>query len=284
MTVFDLATRPIAADGVRVLAVTDAPVCEAVTDRFDGPVLGVHLGKAAQVWQRREDQRLDGLFRHGQLTVIPADCTTSCSTRAPTSFVHVHLGKGLVSRALEGARHEVTPRFRFDDAVCRELALSMWQQARDGGRAGARLYLEAAAIVLAQRLAHRLDQARPPSRPGGILSRAGLSGPTLRRVIDFMHERLADAPSIDALAAIAGISPAHFSRMFRASTGDPPHRYLNRLRMERAKALLADTAHPDRPVVEVALAVGFANPSHFAAAFRGAVGTTPGLYRRHRAR
>lgn len=245
------------------------PVCDGVTDVFAGHVLGVHLGKAAHVRQQREDERSEGLFRHGQLTVIPAGCRTSCWTRSEVSFVHVHLGTALVAQAVEHAPHEVVPRFRFDDPVCRELALSMVQEANERGVA-ARLYIESAAVVLAQRIAGALASSVPHIK---------LPPAVLRRVLDFMHETLADSPGVHELAAVANMSAPHFSRMFRATTGEPPHRYLNRIRLERAKTLLANTDHR---IIDVGLAVGFANPSHFAAFFRAAPGTSPAQFRRQR--
>lgn len=269
MNVFDQSTRQNGSEGVRVLAVSDAPVCDGMTDVFAGHVLGVHLGKAAHVRHHREDERSEGLFRHGQLTVIPAGCRISCWTRSEVNFVHVHLGTLLVERAVEHARHEVVSRFRFDDPVCRELVLSMLQQARERGLS-ARLYIESAAVVLAQRIAGALASSVPQIR---------LPPAVLRRVVDFMHETLADSPGVHELAAVANMSAPHFSRMFRATTGEPPHRYLNRIRLERAKTLLASTDHR---IIEVGLAVGFGNPSHFAAFFRAATGISPAQFRRQR--
>ncbi len=81
---------------------------------------------------------------------------------------------------------------------------------------------------------------------------------------------------LDALAAIADLSPKHFARAFRQSTGMPPHRWLIQRRIDRAKALLRTT---DTTLVEIALACGFADQSHFTASFRKLVGLTPGSLR-----
>lgn len=228
--------------GVRVFAAWNVPACDGVTDTFTSHVLGVHLGKAAHVRQQREGQKHEGMFRHGQLTLSPAGCRTACWTRSEVNFVHVHIGAELLAAAVEHAPHEVTPRFCFDDPVCRELSLSMLEQARACG-SGARLYLESAAVVLAQRML----LAGPKSAP-----QIKLSATALRRVLNFMHETLSDSPGVHELAAVAGMSTPHFSRVFRATTGDPPHRYLNRIRLERSKTLLANT---DQRVIDVGLAV-----------------------------
>ncbi len=108
-------------------------------------------------------------------------------------------------------------------------------------------------------------------------AKGGLSGWQLRRVTDFMIERAADDLALDELAALVDLSAKHFARAFRQSTGVPPHRWLIERRIDRAKELLAESDHS---LAEIALACGFSDQSHFTAAFRKAVGATPGGYRR----
>jgi AraC family transcriptional regulator len=106
--------------------------------------------------------------------------------------------------------------------------------------------------------------------------RGGLPPARLRRVEEFLMAHLAADIGLDALAAIADLSPKHFARAFRQSTGMPPHRWLIQRRIDRAKALLRTT---DTTLVEIALACGFADQSHFTASFRKLVGLTPGSLR-----
>lgn len=95
-----------------------------------------------------------------------------------------------------------------------------------------------------------------------------------RDTIDREYARPLDIP---ALAAVAHVSPAHFIRTFRAVFGEPPHRYLQRRRVERAAALLRDT---DRTVTEVCLEVGFTSVGTFSRTFRALIGQPPVAYRR----
>ena len=95
-----------------------------------------------------------------------------------------------------------------------------------------------------------------------------------RDAIDRDYGRPLDVP---ALARIAHVSPAHFSRTFKATFGETPHRYLQRRRIERAMALLRDTAHP---VTDVALLVGSNSLGTFSRTFRDVVGVPPSEYRR----
>src|ERR1700729_1223665 len=81
---------------------------------------------------------------------------------------------------------------------------------------------------------------------------------------------------IAALASVACMSAAHFSRSFRVTFGEPPHRYLQRRRVERALYLLRCT---DRSITDVCLDVGFTSLGTFSKTFRVIVGETPTEYR-----
>src|SRR5947199_6641912 len=96
-----------------------------------------------------------------------------------------------------------------------------------------------------------------------------------RDTIDRAFAKPLDVP---ALARVAHVSPAHFSRQFRATFGESPHRYLQRRRVERAMELLRETG---RPVTEICLDVGFNSLGTFSRTFRAIVGV-PGALRRRR--
>lgn len=92
-----------------------------------------------------------------------------------------------------------------------------------------------------------------------------------------MDRSYAEPLDVRAVAAVAHISPAHFSRCFRAVFGESPHRYLQRRRVERSMFLLRET---ERPVSEICLDVGFSSPGTFSRTFVAIVGETPGAYRK----
>jgi AraC-like DNA-binding protein len=98
----------------------------------------------------------------------------------------------------------------------------------------------------------------------------------LRRARDLMDREYATPLDVAALARAALMSPAHFSRRFRAAYGETPYAYLMTRRIERAKALLR---RGDMSVTEVCMAVGCTSLGSFSARFTQLVGETPTAYR-----
>ena len=105
---------------------------------------------------------------------------------------------------------------------------------------------------------------------------AGLTRARLERVLSLIDERLTEALPVCDLADAVHLSPFHFSRMFRVSTGRSPHEWIMLKRMGRAKALLATTRVA---LPEVAKLSGYRTHSHFSGMFHAVVGMTPGQYR-----
>ena len=98
----------------------------------------------------------------------------------------------------------------------------------------------------------------------------------LLRARDAMDRAYAEPLDVRAVAAVAHISPAHFSRSFRAVFGESPHRYLQRRRVERSMFLLRES---DRTVTDICFDVGFSSVGTFSRTFREIVGQTPSAYR-----
>ena len=98
----------------------------------------------------------------------------------------------------------------------------------------------------------------------------------VRRAIELLRARVAEPVTLDELAAHAGLEKFHLCRAFRTEVGMPPYAYLTRLRIMRAKQLLAAGVKPG----DVASQVGFYDQSQLNRHFRRLVGTTPGQYAR----
>ena len=106
--------------------------------------------------------------------------------------------------------------------------------------------------------------------------RGGLAPARLRRVTELVYAKIEEDLTLDEMAQSAGLSAAHFSQMFRKSTGESPHQFVLRQRVERAKEMLREA---DPRVLDVAVACGFKTQQHFARVFRRMCGASPTEYR-----
>jgi AraC family transcriptional regulator len=172
--------------------------------------------------------------------------------------------------ALGNTVPRLTHGYAAVDPFIREVGSALARDFR-AGRVPSSAYLESLAGVIAIHLAmHHCEKHLPDARC------SGLADHKLRRVVDFISTHLADTIRIRDLARMVHMSLHHFARMFRHTTGMPPHVYLTLKRIERAKLLLRDG---DMPLVQVAASVGFQTQGHFTAVFHRHAGTTPRVFR-----
>ena len=134
------------------------------------------------------------------------------------------------------------------------------------------LYAEALshAFVLHLLRLHGQTRGRKQLAPKGQLSPA-----QLRNVLELIQEHLASKLTLGRMAICSGYSPFQFARLFRATTGFPPHAFVLRLRLERARRLLHERKSSG---AGVALATGFYDQAHFTNVFRKAFGVTPRVF------
>ncbi|MEU0469244.1 AraC family transcriptional regulator [Amycolatopsis sp. NPDC006131] len=136
------------------------------------------------------------------------------------------------------------------------------------GEAG-ELYAESAGAFLTTHLLTRHGRLRADRAPAREDTR-------VRAVVAFMRERLAEPVTLTDLAAEAHLSVYHLVRVFRNATGETPHRFLTRLRIEEAKRLLRNT---DLALDGIARRCGFAGPGALSTAFLRHTGVRPSVYR-----
>jgi AraC family transcriptional regulator len=134
--------------------------------------------------------------------------------------------------------------------------------------------LEASTLahVLARRLIASQHGEQRGSRAPSQLGRR-----RLERVAEYIEAGLGGRLTLEELARVAALSPFHFARCFKATTGLAPHQFVAARRIELAKRLIMTTR---QPIEEVAWTVGFENVSHFRRQFAAQVGVVPGLLRR----
>ncbi|WP_207459676.1 AraC family transcriptional regulator [Azospirillum sp. SYSU D00513] len=209
----------------------------------------------------------------GSLCIMPADVSSDWDVSGPVRLFHLYIPKPAFDRAVVEAldadpaavrlRDETYVQDTAIETVIRSAILPLrWDEPAD------RVATSHAGRMLIAYLASRFTERAPQA----LFARGGLAPAVLRRVAEFVEAHL-DAPlSIDDLAAVAGLSPFHFARAFKRSTGEAPHRFVLRRRIERAKSLIAMDG---LPLAEVAAACGFSSQSHFTLRFREVTGLTP---------
>ncbi len=135
-----------------------------------------------------------------------------------------------------------------------------------------RLFLDSVEQALAAALVES-HAVRPRPVP---IHRGGLTPARLRRVTELVHAKFEDELSLDEMPESAGLSTAHFSQMFRKSTGESPRQFVLRHRVQRAKEMLRAA---EVRMLDVAVACGFKTQQHFARVFRQLCGASPTEYR-----
>jgi AraC-like DNA-binding protein len=122
----------------------------------------------------------------------------------------------------------------------------------------------------------RYADSLPPEHAGWL---AGMRDPAVGRALALLHEKPAQAWTLERLGDEAGLSRSSLHERFVHFTGQPPMQYLAQWRMQLAAGRLRDTT---AKVVDIALEVGYESEAAFSRAFRRSVGLAPGAWRRGR--
>src|SRR4030088_3430533 len=220
--------------------------------------------------RRSEMIRLD--YDAGEMSLVPRHFEKWFRTDG-LHYLSVGISDAALTEVADGTSGEVELR-RTDhlvDARLRALVEAVKAE-RIAGFPSGRLFLDsveqALAVALVNGYALRCRSAQT--------HRGGLGSARLRRIKEFVDAKIEDEFTLCEMAQAVELSPAHFSRMFRKSTGETPHQFLLRQRIERAKEMLRSA---DGRVMDVAAACGFKSQQHFAQAFRNVCGASPTEYR-----
>ncbi len=135
--------------------------------------------------------------------------------------------------------------------------------------------LKASAEPLGHGAFHRRAAGSWNLHPSGGAGKP-IDGRRMARVAVFVGEHIERHFTVADLAEVASMSPAHFARSFKATTGWCPHEFVRQIRLVLAKQMLADR---HLPISDIALSMGFSSQSNFSRAFRDATGITPRDYR-----
>jgi AraC family transcriptional regulator len=209
------------------------------------------------------------------LTIVPLGTQYLWRTRGPIEFAHLYLAPSLLDKAALHLDHARS--FSLIEHVgCRQPLLesifaAILSELRLARRANG-LYLDCLLESFVFTLLHECSTASIRERK----NREKLTAFRLARMLEFIESNLDRKITLDDLVSINGSSAFHFSRAFKNSVGEAPHRFVLRRRIERAKQLLAGT---DLPLGTIAARCGFMDRSHFSKSFARIAGASPRRFR-----
>jgi AraC-like DNA-binding protein len=233
---------------------------------------------AIDQWRGRYNGREVGVTRVTAFATTALDLRRSMEmwTRGPFDYLCYFLAGSLLERvAFENGistAYDFREVFFVEDILLAQLTRSILSPARREEPFD-KLRLDQTAVLLS---AHVLQRYCRSTKTATCATR-GLQTWQKLRAEEMLRSRLEGNISIGEMASACSLSASHFARGFRRSFGISAYQYLIRLRVERAKALLANTS---KPFAEIAQLCGFCDQSAFARAFTRVERMTPSLWQK----
>ncbi|QOZ53955.1 helix-turn-helix domain-containing protein [Bradyrhizobium sp. CCBAU 53338] len=226
--------------------------------------VGIALKTTRAKLTRERQIIFDGTMPSGTLYVSAPSRRLSAQFEGPCDFLHFHISADhFPARWSPDAAEELDDLVLLRDPLAAGLTRALAEQGDAAGHQFARCIGEILAMHLAR---PELPRAKVNALPKW----------RLRRVEHHIAAHFERGISLSELANVAGLSRMHFAAQFRAATGYRPREYLLNHRIEQAKSMLTTT---ERPLAEIALAVGFSTQAHFSTVFKRISGETPARWR-----
>jgi AraC family transcriptional regulator len=265
-------------EGIQALRYRDQPPNEAFQPPLSYHSL-VHFIHTPDEFELHSDG-VDRIVppRAGSVVVVPAGSPAVWRWSSRSDSLHVFLDAALVEEVdaetfeLDPARVPILP---LDGVELPELrsAMPAVNDELSADAAGGPLAAESLAHLLAVHLIRNASSPRvAPRRADGALPQR-----KLRAVVEYIEENLDAGLTLDQIAAVAHLSPCHFSQQFKAATGLPPHQYVVVRRVERARQFLQQD--DDLSLAAIAARCGFCDQSQLSNHFKRVVGVTPRRFR-----
>lgn len=213
----------------------------------------------------------------GHLAFLPSDAATVWTLDPDLEITQIYLSWALLRRVIEeeidrdSRDFEIKPRFLIRDHRIERIMRDFLAEL-DKPSIGSQLLIESLTLDLTVHLA-RSHSNLELRRPEQALS---LPPRKLAQARAFIEAHLDRNLTLDEMAGAVGMSRFHFAKSFKASTGQSPHQFVIRQRLQKATSLLIET---EDTITSVAHAVGFNSQSGFTAAFARHMGVTPARFR-----
>lgn len=268
-------------NGIRVEHDTRQPASEIVHP----PLESLWLVLTGKIFPERTDHRCDDARYTGNglphaMNLLPPGVESRWRWRNTFDFTdstHFQLSPALVRKVAEEA-FDLDPArvhfpVRYYDRSSPDVINTLTGLRREllTGGPGGRLCAESLANVLVVQLIREMSNWQSSNR--GIRGASGrLARHSLREIEEYIQAHLDQNIALTELAAVAHLSEFHFARLFKQTTGLPPHQFVIHQRVERAKQLISEGR---LSLAQIAIDVGFSDQSQLNRHFKRLVGVTP---------
>ena len=213
----------------------------------------------------------------GSIALVPAGEVADVSWRGTKDCLRVYVEPALVKRVAASSferdlSRAIPPLDAFVAPELRSAMLAIEAESAAGGLGGPLLIESLSNILGVHLIRHVFGFGQPAT-----LERGALPNRKLVATIDYIMANLDNTPTLARMAALVHLSPDHFARQFKASTGFAPYQFVIMRRVERAQQLLR--GRQELSLAEVAISAGFSDQSQLCLHFKRIVGVSPGQFR-----
>ena len=267
--------RGLGGSGLTLALVDHAPSRGIWFDPVDDLIISIVIAaKRSRVTRDVGFGKAEHCYGTGTTMVTPPRRGSYWQFDGTPLILHLGVPAGMVAAmAGDGARDPydsmlAAARAPSADMLVAQIAARMWAAAREPA-GPSRSFLRTGLGAMLDLLLGTPDAA------GEGRQATRLAAWRMRKVSDMIAERKLRV-SIPDLAAAVGLSPDHFTRAFRATTGCSPYEMASKVAIEEARQLLRLT---ERPITEIALDLGYSSSAHFSSRFRQLTGMSPSEWR-----
>jgi AraC family transcriptional regulator len=202
----------------------------------------------------------------GEAIIVPSGVPTFWHSESSRDNIHVDLDPAWLQRMVGNGEVRLRSCFGQHDQVLSGLASALFASLHNNSSLQPS-FADGIAQSLAAHLLEHYSQPDP-----GRHSVAALTRRELDLITAVVRRDLQQPWPVQRMADVVGLSSFHFSRAFKAASGQSPHAYVTSLRMGEALRLVRSTS---RPIFDIALDTGYASAAHFSQTFRRHWGVTP---------
>jgi AraC family transcriptional regulator len=269
-------------EGVFINEFAEVFIEDLLSPPRDHVKIGLCIGTSPLIRREACGTTFTSPSRIGEFAILPAGRKSRWHGLAP-AHLDIRLDPGKMDEMAADLRRAGERRFEFSnvprmrDPIVEHIGAIFRIELNRASHPAQDILIESMAVALC---AHLL---RTYTNAVGIEERstASFDVAAVGRAIAYIVDNPDRAISLRELAGAAGLSRFHFSRVFKRKLGLSPAKYVERTRIEQAKALIVNA---EMSLVDVAQAVGFADQSHFSRRFRAHEGRTPASFAREQAR